>query len=90
MNEYPGLSLKELAERAPLGNQEAGKVSPELEVPKNIERPEYLFHDGPEKVTASDTKSPETVEKIRAAGQIAADALVAVGKAIRPLSLIHI
>lgn len=84
MNEYPGLSLKELAERAPLGHQEAGNISPELEVPKNIERPEYLFHDGPEKVTASDTKSAETVEKIRAAGQIAADALVAVGKAIRP------
>ena len=84
MNEYQGLSPKELAERAPLGNQEAGNVSPKLDVPKEIERPEYLFHDGPERITASDTKSPETVEKIRAAGRIAADALAAVGKAVRP------
>ncbi len=63
MNEYPGLSLKELAQRAPLGNQQAGNISPELQVPKEIERPEYLFHDGPEKVTASDIKTPETVER---------------------------
>lgn len=84
MNEYQGFSPQQLAERAPLGTQQPGNISPKLSVPKAIERPEYLFHDGPEVVTASDTKSPETIEKIRVAGQIAADALVIVGKAIRP------
>lgn len=74
----------ELAKRAPLGTTKPGTVSPKLEVPANIERPEYLFHDGPEVVTSSDVKDRETIEKIRLAGQIAADALVEVGKAVAP------
>ncbi len=61
-----------------------GDVSPKLNVPKNIERPEYLFHDGPENVTASDVKTPETIELIRQAGKIAAQALDEVGKAALP------
>ena len=61
-----------------------GDVSPKLNVPKNIERPEYLFHDGPENVTASDVKTPETIELIRQAGKIAAQALDEVGKVALP------
>lgn len=61
-----------------------GDVSPKLNVPKNIERPEYLFHDGSENVTASDVKTPETIELIRQAGKIAAQALDEVGKAALP------
>ena len=53
-----------LAERAPLGTLVPGKLSPKRQVPKGIERPEYLFHDGPEVVTASDVKNAETIEKI--------------------------
>lgn len=77
-------SLEKLAKRAPLGNTKPGKISAKRPVPASIERPEYLFHDGPEVVTASDVKSPETIEKIRAAGKIAAGALYAAGEAAKP------
>ncbi|MFT0763122.1 type I methionyl aminopeptidase [Actinomyces sp. F1_1611] len=73
-----------LAARAPLGTLTPGHISPERSVPRGIERPEYLFHDGPEVVTASDVKSPETIELIRQAGKIAADAIAKAGEAIRP------
>jgi len=72
------------AERAPLGNLKPGKISPRRPVPAQIDRPEYMYHSGPEVITASDIKTPETIEKIRKAGQIAAQALQAVGEAIRP------
>lgn len=72
------------AERAPLGNLKPGKISPRRPVPAHIDRPEYMYHSGPEVITASDIKTPETIEKIRKAGQIAAQALQAVGEAIRP------
>nr|WP_124055155.1 type I methionyl aminopeptidase [Arcanobacterium ihumii] len=70
--------------RAPVGNIQPGKLSPIRNVPKHIERPEYMFHDGPEVVTASDVKSPEIIEKIREAGTIAADALYTAGDSIKP------
>ncbi len=73
-----------LAERAPLGTTKPGIISPRRHVPNTIDRPEYLFHDGPEVVTASDIKSEETVEKIRVAGAIAAGALAAAGRAVAP------
>jgi len=72
------------AERAPLGNLKPGKISPRRPVPAHIDRPEYMYHSGPEVITASDIKTPETIEKIRKAGQIAAQALQVVGEAIRP------
>ena len=72
------------ADRAPLGNLHPGNVSPLRTVPTHIERPEYLFHDGPEVVTASEIKSPEVIEKIRVAGTIAADAMYLAGAAIKP------
>ena len=68
-----------LARRAPLGTLKPGRVSPMRAVPEHIERPEYMFHDGPERVTASEIKSPETIAKIREAGRIAAGAIEAVG-----------
>ena len=73
-----------LAHRAPLGTLKPGRVSPMRAVPEHIERPEYMFHDGPERVTASEIKSPETIAKIREAGRIAAGAIEAVGAAIAP------
>ena len=73
-----------LARRAPLGTLKPGHVSPMRAVPEHIERPEYMFHDGPERVTASDIKNPETIAKIREAGRIAAGAIEAVGAAITP------
>lgn len=72
------------ASRAPLGTLTPGHISPRLGVPSQIERPEYLFHDGPEVVTASDVKTPETIERIRIAGTIAADAMYAAAAIIAP------
>lgn len=73
-----------LARRAPLGTLTPGHVSARRAVPEHIDRPEYMFHDGPEVVTSSDVKDAETVERIRRAGRIAADALQLVGEAIVP------
>lgn len=72
------------ATRAPLGTLKPGKISPRRAVPAHIDRPEYMYHSGPEVVTAGDIKSPETIEKIRVAGRIAAQALQVVGEAVRP------
>ncbi len=73
-----------LADRAPRGTLKPGTLSPKRSVPDHIERPEYMFHSGPEVVTASDIKTPETVEKIRHAGRIAAQAMEAAAAAIAP------
>ena len=72
------------AKRAPLGTLKPGKISPRRAVPAHIDHPEYMYHSGPEVVTAGDIKSPETIEKIRVAGRIAAQALQVVGEAVRP------
>lgn len=72
------------AKRAPLGTLKPAKISPRRAVPAHIDRPEYMYHSGPEVVTAGDIKSPETIEKIRVAGRIAAQALQVVGEAVRP------
>lgn len=77
-------STEQFAKRAPLGNTKPCKISPKRGVPSHIERPEYLFHDGPEVVTSSDVKSPEVIERIRQAGKIAAGALQVAGAAAKP------
>ena len=69
---------------APIGNLTAGVVSPQLPVPTNIERPEYVGKREPAKNTASEVKSPEVIERIRIASRIAAQALAEVGKACQP------
>ena len=74
----------DLARRAPLGTLAPGRVSPAHHVPERIERPEYMFHSGPERVTASDVKDAATIRRIREAGRIAAGALEAVGAAVAP------
>lgn len=78
------MDLEALAARAPLGTLKPGTISPMRSVPESIERPEYMFHDGPEVVTASDIKSPEVIEAIARAGKIAADAVALAGEHVRP------
>lgn len=78
------LTADALADRAPRGTLTKGVLSPERQVPASIERPEYMFHDGPERVTASDIKDAETVERIRVAGRLAARAMEEAAKAIAP------
>lgn len=53
-------------------------------VPDHIERPEYMFHDGPEVVTAAEVKTPEVVERIRRTSHIAAQALQLGGQLVEP------
>jgi len=54
------------------------------EVPKSIVRPEYVGKKSPVPYTGSDVQSTETIEKMRIAGRIAAEALQLVGSAIEP------
>ncbi|MDQ4137529.1 MAG: type I methionyl aminopeptidase [Actinomycetota bacterium] len=61
-----------------------GRLSPSRPVPAAIERPEYVGRPGPRPFAGSDVYGPETVERIREAGRIAAQAVDAVGAAVRP------
>ncbi|MEV4169048.1 type I methionyl aminopeptidase [Nonomuraea sp. NPDC049709] len=60
-----------------------GRVSPMRKVPAHIERPEYVGKKRP-KTGESDVKNSETIERMRVAGRIAAQALEEVGKHVRP------
>jgi methionyl aminopeptidase len=57
-----------------------GQISPRLEVPKSILRPEYVGKPAPAKFIGTDVKSPEQIEKIRHSGKIAAQAIALVGE----------
>ena len=84
MSLQPHVEPSPYALRAPLGTATPGRISPKRAVPEHIERPEYLFHSGPEVVTASDVKDAQTVERIRESARIAAQALEVVGQAVKP------
>src|SRR5690625_2089899 len=61
-----------------------GTISPRRPVPASIPRPEYVDRPGPAPFTGSEVKDAETIERIRAAAQLAARALVEVGKNVAP------
>jgi methionine aminopeptidase, type I (EC 3.4.11.18) len=61
-----------------------GVVSKTLEVPKHIVRPEYVGNPAPAEWLGGHTKTPEQVEKIRAAGKIAARAIALAGESAKP------
>jgi methionyl aminopeptidase len=65
------------------GNLTAGSISPRLAVPESIPRPEYVGKQAPAKFTGSNVKTPDQIEKIRAAGKIAAQAIALVGENVR-------
>jgi methionyl aminopeptidase len=67
--------------RAPL---EAGRVSPRRQVPASIARPEYVDQPRPTPYTGSEVKDAETIEAMRVAGRLAAQALAEVGRAVAP------
>ncbi|MCC9206411.1 type I methionyl aminopeptidase [Arthrobacter sp. zg-Y769] len=69
---------------APAGHLTPGSVSPRLRVPASIPRPEYVDKEAPAPFTGSEVKSPETIEKIRLASKVAAQAIVEVGRHIVP------
>lgn len=61
-----------------------GTVGPRRPVPPAIPRPEYVDRPGPTPFTGSDVVAPETIERIRVAARIAAQALAEVGRAVAP------
>ena len=66
------------------GHLVPGRISPVRPVPASIARPEYVGRPGPREFTGSDVYTPADVELIRDSGCIAAQAIEAVGAAIRP------
>jgi methionyl aminopeptidase len=60
-----------------------GRISPLRQVPAHIPRPEYVGKKRP-KIGEPDVKSAETIERMRAAGQLAARALQEVGQHVAP------
>jgi methionyl aminopeptidase len=61
-----------------------GTISPRRPVPAHIPRPEYVDQPAPERFTGSEVKDAETIERMRIAGRIAAQALQEVGKHVAP------
>lgn len=61
-----------------------GNVSPRLTVPQGIHAPEYVWKLTPAKYTGSHVKTPEQIEKIRASGKIASQAIALAGTAAKP------
>lgn len=61
-----------------------GRLSPTRAVPVGIPRPEYVGRREPTPNTAGDRYTPDEVERIRAAGRIAAGAIEAAASAIGP------
>ncbi|GAB3205478.1 type I methionyl aminopeptidase [Marinactinospora endophytica] len=61
-----------------------GRISPPRSVPSHIERPEYVGRKRPVEGVLGDVQTPETIEAMRVAGRIAAQALQEVGRNVRP------
>ena len=66
------------------GHLVMGTLSPRLPVPSAIKRPEYVGKPAPAPFRGSDVKSSEQIEKIRAAGKIAAGAIEMLRLEIKP------
>jgi methionyl aminopeptidase len=66
------------------GSIAPGVISPRRPVPASIERPEYVDRPGPAPYTGPEVKDAETIEKMRVAGRIAAQAMAAAAAAIAP------
>jgi methionyl aminopeptidase len=60
-----------------------GRVSPMRQVPSTITAPEYVGRKRP-RIGEPDVKDPETIERMRVAGRVAAQALAEVGRHVAP------
>ncbi len=67
--------------RAPLT---PGTVTPWRQVPAQIPRPEYVGKERPRQWTGSHVQTPETIEKMRVAGRLAAQATQLAGEHCKP------
>jgi len=61
-----------------------GRLSPRRPVPATIARPEYVDQPRPAPYTGPEVKDAATIEAMRVAGKLAAQALAEVGRAIQP------
>ncbi|MFC6238925.1 type I methionyl aminopeptidase [Longivirga aurantiaca] len=61
-----------------------GVISPMRPVPQHIPRPEYVGQPRAKRWTGSEVKDSDTIERMRIAGRLGAQALQEVGRAIRP------
>ena len=61
-----------------------GALSPRRPVPPSIPRPEYVDRPAPAPFTGPEVKDAETIERMRVAGRIAADAMAAAAAVIAP------
>ena len=59
-------------------------ITPPREVPTSIPRPRYVGRSAPDPYTGDDVQSAETIEKMRVAGRIAAQAIHAAAAVISP------
>ena len=69
---------------APAATVTPGTVSARRSVPPSIKRPEYVDKERPTPFAGSEVKDAETIELMRVAGRVAAQALQAVGEAVAP------
>src|SRR5258706_9051346 len=60
-----------------------GRISPMRQVPAHIAAPEYVGRKRPQ-IGEPDVKDPETIDRMRVAGRIAARALAEVGRHVAP------
>ena len=61
-----------------------GAVSPRRPVPATIPRPEYVDRPAPAAYTGPEVKDDETIDRMRVAGRIAAEAMAAAASVIAP------
>jgi methionyl aminopeptidase len=61
-----------------------GTISPRRPVPASIPRPEYVDKPAPTPFQGSYVTDPDTIERMRVAGKLAAQALATVGEAVAP------
>jgi methionyl aminopeptidase len=61
-----------------------GTISPRRPVPASIPRPEYVDKPAPTPYDGSYVTDPDTIQRMRVAGKLAAQALEAVGRAVTP------
>jgi methionyl aminopeptidase len=66
------------------GHLMPGRLSPTRAVPAGVARPEYVGKAAPAAYTGGDWYTPDDVQRIRAAGRVAAGAIEAAAAAIRP------
>ena len=65
------------------GSLMPGVIAKALSVPKNVIKPEYVGKKAPAEWTGGHVKNPDQIEKIRAAGKLAAQAINLAGSSIQ-------